>query len=105
MRTSTSNPSEIAAGILLKTSTNEPKPTPDTQSTRHVAKALARAPTGRDTTYFNARELQAMLFHKCKTSIVGFMDVNTFLNTFLPWQSEPVRISEDANAFHHIRRV
>jgi hypothetical protein len=99
MRTSISNPSEIAAGNLPKTPTNKHKPTPDAQSTRHVAKALACVPTKRDITYFTTRELQAMLFHKCKASIVGFMNVNTFLDTFLPWQSEPVRISEDAPRF------
>jgi hypothetical protein len=99
VRSSTNNLTETAAEDLLKTPINKPEPTPVTHSTAHVVNALARAPSKRDNTYFTAREFQAMLFHKCKGSIVGFMNVRTFLDIFLPWRSEPVSTLDDSPRF------
>jgi hypothetical protein len=86
-RTPTNNVARVTLEELLKTPTKKPDPNPDIMSTPHVAKVIGRVPFRHKTDDLNAEEFQVMLFH------------DTFLDTFLPWQGEPVNIPQNAPHF------
>jgi hypothetical protein len=77
---------------LRKTSTNKPGSKNEPQSTPHIAKIIGRVPYTRIEEKWDAREFQVKLFQDSETSILGFMPVDTFLETFLPWRRGSVHV-------------
>jgi hypothetical protein len=77
---------------LSKTSTDNPGSKPEPQSTPHLAKIIGRVPYTRIEEKWDAREFQVKLFQDSEASILGFMPVDTFLETFLPWRRGSVHV-------------